>query len=96
MAGAPAAATRGRRRRLGAFGQGGEGTALGQPDRAPYIASRYPAGLSGQSDPDNPAPPDIPPWGADIPAWSARTEKLGKFSKTDVVLKKNFELVCKD
>jgi hypothetical protein len=40
-------------------------------------------------------PHDIPPWGADIPAWSAMTQKLGNFSKTDVVLLENLNSCAK-
>jgi hypothetical protein len=95
MAGAPAAAMRGRRRRLGVKGWGGEGTALGQPDPAPYIASRNQAGLSGQSDPDNPAPPNIPPWGQIFWPGAPELKHLVNFSKTDVILTKTLNSCAK-
>jgi hypothetical protein len=45
--------------------------------------------------PEYPAPPDIPPKGADIPAWSAREQKASNFKKQKLFLTKN-ELVCID
>jgi hypothetical protein len=53
------------------------------------------AGLSGQKGADNPAPPDIPPRGADIPAWKPETGQLEIF-KNRCCFDEKFELVCID
>jgi hypothetical protein len=74
----------------------GIGTAQGQPDPALYIPSRYPAGLSGQSDPDNPAPPDIPPWGGGYSGLEGQKLIHSKFSKTEVIFDEKNELMCID
>jgi hypothetical protein len=48
-----------------------------------------------KSDPDYPAPSDIPPRGADILAWKARNRSTQNFQKQKLFLMKN-ELMCID
>jgi hypothetical protein len=53
----------------------------GQPDPPPFIPGCHSGRIIWPNHPDNLAPTDILPQGADILAWEARTESLGIFQK---------------
>jgi hypothetical protein len=95
MAGTPATVEERQRRRQERAGRVRVGTARRQPSPPPLytrpsLRLDYPA-LGA----DNLAPPDIPPRGADIPAWEPETDQLEIF-KNRCCFDEKFELVCKD